>query len=104
MIKKAVSTTLALIFVLALASSAFCGGGPKFNDNYGPIVILGDPWDEYKRSTSEPPCLRPGPTAGSGGLFHAPAYTNFVVEFYLRYVIKQENDGRSISWRNGRSE
>ena len=101
--RKSVTAVLIFIILLAFVGSAFSGGGPAPR-KYGPIVVLGDPWGEYKRTTYTPPCYRPGPTAGSQGFSPAPAVTNFVAEFYFRYVVKQETAGQTFIQSHGRSE
>jgi len=102
--KKSLMVALILVMLLALAASAFPSGGPGTR-KYGPVVILGHPWGEYQRTTQTPPCYRPVSTGGSSSdFFPGPSFTNFVVEFYTRYVVKWQTEGQSFVRRHGRSE
>ncbi len=102
--KRRLTAALILALLLVFTASAFSSGGPRPN-NYGPIVILGHPWGEYERTTYTPTCYRPSPTGGSSsGFFPAPGLTNFVVQFYMSYVVKQQTDGQTLVYRHGRSE
>jgi hypothetical protein len=102
--KKSLTVAMFLVLLLALAGSAFSGGGPG-PYSYGPIVVLGHPWGENDRVRPNPPSYYPGSTEGGySNLFLAPSLTNFVVEFYTRYVVKQQTDSQSIIRRYGRSE
>lgn len=102
--RRGLTAALILVLLLVFTASALSSGGPKPN-KYGPIVILGHPWGEYERTTYTPTCYRPGPTGGSSsGFFPAPAVANFVVEFYMKYVVKRQTDGQILVPRYGRSE
>jgi hypothetical protein len=102
--KKILTAIMVLILLLVFASSAFSGGGPG-PYKYGPIIVLGHPWGENDRVRPNPPSNCHGSTEGGySNLFFAPSLTNFVVEFYTRYVVKQQTDSQSIICRYGRSE
>jgi hypothetical protein len=97
--KKSLTAAMFLLLLLAFAGSAFSGGGPG-PYKYGPIVVPGHPWGEYERT-------RPSPGSTEGGysnLFLAPSLTNFVVEFFTQYVVKQQTDSQIIICKYGRSE
>ena len=95
--KKSLTAALILVILLAFGASAFPSGGPGTH-GYGPIVILGHPWGEYQ-------CYRPGPVGNSSSdFFPAPSVTDFVVEFYLRYVVKRQIEGHSFIRRHGGSD
>jgi hypothetical protein len=102
--KRRLTAALILVMLLVFTASAFSSGGPRPN-KYGPIVILGHPWGEYERTTYTPACYRPSPTGGSSsGIFPAPGLTNFVVQFYMNYVVKQQTEGQILIHKHGRSE
>jgi hypothetical protein len=99
--KKSLRVALIVVVLLAFGAPAFPGQGPGTH-GYGPIVILGHPWGEYQRTTQTPPCYRPGPTgSSSSSFFPAPWVTDFVVEFYLRYVVKRQTEGQSFIRQHG---
>lgn len=102
--KKSLMLVLMLILLLAFAGSAFSGGGPGPR-RYGPLVVEGHPWGEYGRDSYDPPCYRPGTSeTGYTSFSHVPSITNFVVEFYVRYVVKQQMEGQAFDIRNGSSK
>ncbi len=102
--KKILMVALILVLLLVFAASAFAIGGPETR-KYGPIVILGHPWGEYQKSAQTPPCYRSGRTGdSSSGFVSNPSVTNFVVEFYTRYVVKRQTEGQTFVHTHGRSE
>jgi hypothetical protein len=102
--KKSLTAAVILVMLIALVPSAFPSGGPGTH-GYGPIVILGHPWGEYQRTAQTPPCYRPGPVGSSSYSFSpAPSVTDFVVQFYLRYVVKRQTEGQSFIRQHGGSD
>ena len=103
--KKTVAVALIVGILLAFTGSAFSGWGPKTN-KFGPIVTdpKAHPWGDSGHRANTPPCYRPGPGAGYQDLIIVPVFTNFTVQFYLKYVVKGKKDGQSSIRYHGKSE
>ncbi|MCK4404233.1 MAG: hypothetical protein KAW02_04010 [candidate division Zixibacteria bacterium] len=101
--KKSVAVVLILGILVLSAGPAYSGWGPKSN-KFGPIVILGHPWGDPVSNSEAPPCYRPGSGSGCRDFITAPEFTNFVLQFYFRYIVKHEIEGQRSTRKHGRSE
>ncbi len=100
--RKSVAFALMVVLLLSFAGPAFSSWGLK-SKNFGPIVVQGHPWGESSRSIYTPTLYRPGYGGGIPEFFPAPGFINFVVQFYVRYVVKQQMEGQRFThrYRNG---
>jgi len=108
MTKKSVTIALIILgFLIFSAGSAYSSWFP----NFGPIVFQGPPgdghpWGESGHTSNDnhfPAYYRPASGSDYPDFMSAPTFSNFVLQFYLRYVIKQEMRGQS-SIRNRKAE
>ena len=100
--KKTVTVVLILGMLLSAGGIAYSGWGPTTND-FGPIVLGAHPWGEEPHTPSSPyapSSYRPSSGAGLSNLDNYPVFTNFVVRFYLNYVVKHVKDGLSSITQN----
>jgi hypothetical protein len=106
--KKTIRLFLTLVILLVFTGSAYAGLGWGIRtDDFGPIVVSAPahPWGENThRSNNYPPSYRGGAGCGSVGFFPAPTFTDFVVEFFFRYVVKQQMSGQDPVWKYTGSE
>jgi hypothetical protein len=103
--RKTMWVLLVLVILLAFTGSAHSGRGWGIKtDDFGVVVVSAPahPWGEQAgRSNNSPSSYRPGSGGGSVG---APTYADFVVQFFVRYVVKQRVDGWSSRLNNRGSE
>ena len=91
--KKTVIVVLILVILFTTSGLSYPGWGP-ITSNFGPIVIEGHPWGEPLQNSNNPPCYSPG-SGGGYPSFSAPTFTNFALQFYLKYVVKKAMQGQS---------
>lgn len=93
--KKIVTVVLILVILLTTSGLTYSGWGPVVSD-FGSIIVSapGHPWGEPIQDTTNPPCYRPNSGGGSPN-FTAPTFTNFVLQFYLKYVVKKVLQGQN---------
>ena len=96
--KKSVAVALILGILILSVGTAYSAWGPKAN-KFGPLVIQGHPWGESNHNTYPPPGYRPSSGSGCEEFIVAPVFTNFVLQFYLKYVVKQEMGRQSSTTR-----
>jgi hypothetical protein len=106
--RQIVKLFLLLVILLAFTGSAYSDRGWGIVvDEFGPIVVSAPahPWGEnMNRSVHNPPCYRSGSGGSSGGLYHVPLSTDFVMRFFLDYVVNKEIRGFSSPWNSNGSE
>ncbi len=104
--KKSLTIILILSILILFVGSAYSGWSPK-NNTFGPIVIKGHPWGDSGHSSNgndNPPYYGPGSGNGYPDFMGAPTFTNFVLQFYLSYVVKKAMEEQSSTRQQGRSE
>lgn len=94
-----------LVFLILLVFTASAHSGQSWGirtDGFGPIIVTAPahPWGEQaSRSVHYPSYHRPGSGYDSGYPFYAPTFTNFVTQFFVRYVVKQETYRQNSLWK-----
>jgi hypothetical protein len=104
--KKFVTLILILGMLISAGGIAYSGWGPSTYD-FGPIVIDAHPWGEEPHTPSSPyapSSYRPGSGGGLPNLDNYPVFTNFVVRFYINYVIKHVRVGQSSVTQNRKKD
>ena len=106
--RKTAGVFLVLLILLAFTASAHSGQSWGIRtDGFGAIIVTAPahPWGEQaSRSGHYPSCHRPGSGYGSGDPFYAPAFTNFVTQFFFNYVVKQETKRQTFLWHDKKSK
>jgi hypothetical protein len=104
--KKTVTIVLILGMLLSAGGIAYSGWGPN-TDDFGPIVVQGHPWGEEPHTPSSPngsSSYRPGSGGGLPNPDNYPVFTNFVIRFYINYVIKHTRVGQSSVSQNRKKD
>jgi len=102
--KKSVAVVLILGILIFSTGAAYSDWAPITN-KFGPIVFQGPPGDGHpwgdsghtnNNNNDTFPYYRAGSGSGYPDLMNAPTFTNFVLQFYLRYVVKQKTLSQSF--------
>lgn len=102
--KKIVTGVMVLLIFLTTTGPIHSNWGPTYDD-FGPIVIGGHPWGDNTNTPPPPsPPHNPGIGGGSPRADNVPVITNFVVQFYLKYVVKWMKNGQRPVTFNRKSD
>lgn len=107
MVKKKIATVVLILGLLLSARGVAYSGWSPNTDDFGPTVVQGHPWGEEPHTPSSPyapSSYRPGSRGGLPNLDNYPVFINFVVRFYVNYVIKHVRVGQSSVTQNRKKD